>query len=183
MNMRLRSVTALAAGLVLLSNGSLAQETQVWLHVQVEGEGAENSRMDLPLDVVGVALAMAPSSIIPEGQLQMARERGVSVSTLRQMWQEIQGAGDGEFITVQAADETVRVARVGERIDVRVDEPDRTVQAEFPVSVVDALLSGDGDSLNLAAAVAQLHEMRGDIAHVREDDRQIRVWIDEVAEP
>ena len=172
----------LVAGVALVTIEPLAQETQVWLHVQVEGEGAENANMDLPLAVVEVALAMAPSSIISEGQLRVARERGVTVSMLRQMWQEIQDAGDTEFITIREAEETIRVARIGERIDVRVEESDETMRVELPVSVVDALLSGDGDTLDLAAAIEQLHDMRGDIAHVSEDDRQIRVWIDELAQ-
>ena len=178
-----RWMVALVAGLALLTMGLLAQETQVWLHVQVEGEGAENPDVDLPLSVVEVALAMAPSSIISEGQLRVARERGVTVSTLRQMWQDIRSAGDTEFITIREAEETVRVARIGERIDVRIEAPDATMRVELSVSVVNALLSGDGDTLNLAAAIERLYTMRGDIAHVSDGDRQIRVWIDEVAQP
>ena len=58
-----------------------------------------------------------------------------------------------------------------------------TAEMRLPVAVVDALLSGDGDTLDLRAAVEQLGRLRGDIVRVREDDRSIRVWIDETPQP
>ncbi len=52
----------------------------------------------------------------------------------------------------------------------------------LPVAVVDALFSSEGDNLNIAAAVGELKNLRGNIITVSEENRQIRVWIDEVAE-
>ena len=94
------------------------------------------------------------------------------------MWQQILSAGDAEFITLEEADRTVRVARVGELIEIRVDGSDGTARADLPVVVVDALLSGEGDNLNIAAAVAEIKNLRGDIIHISEDRRQIpnRLW-------
>ena len=49
---------------------------------------------------------------------------------------------------------------------------------EVPVSLVDALLSGEGDTVNIRAAVAELQKKRGDIVTVTEPDTTVRVWID-----
>ena len=44
---------------------------------------------------------------------------------------------------------------------------------------MDALLSGEGDRLDLQAALAELTEERGDIITVRDGETRVRVWIDE----
>ncbi len=47
------------------------------------------------------------------------------------------------------------------------------------MSLVDAFLSGEGEEGNIQAAVAELQKRRGDIVRVRDDDSNVRVWIDE----
>lgn len=156
-----------------------------WLHVHIEGAADEGERMalNLPLGAVGAVLAMAPRGMVSsDGQLVIPEEHGVSVSELRTMWRELMAAGDSEFVTMQRADQSVRVARTGEQVQVRVTGPEETVSVDLPVAVVDALLSGEGDTLNLSAALDELRELRGDIVRVVEQRRQIRVWVDEQAE-
>lgn len=184
-------LVVLTAGVLLLAGPVAAQDTgQPWIHVEISGQGedAENVNVNLPLSAAEAMLAMAPENVISEGRLRLA-ERGVPVSAVRAMWQELMEAGDTEFVTIEEDDETVRVARAGDNIEVRVEHAEtgedrtETVEVQLPIAVVDALLSGDGDTLNIAAAIEQLGGLRGDIVRVNEDDRQIRVWIDESAQP
>ena len=53
------------------------------------------------------------------------------------------------------------------------------VRVEVPVSLVDAFLSGEGEEGNMEAAVAELQKRRGDIVRVKDDDSNVRIWIDE----
>ena len=53
------------------------------------------------------------------------------------------------------------------------------VQVRVPVSVVDALLSGAGETLDVRAAIQQLSALRGEMVQVIHPDARIRVWIDE----
>ena len=53
------------------------------------------------------------------------------------------------------------------------------VRVEVPVSLVDALLSGEGEQVNLQAAVGELMKRRGDIVRVHDEDSNVRIWIDE----
>ena len=145
----------LTAGVLLLAGPAAAQDTaQPWIHVEIAGQGedAENVKVNLPLSAAEAMLAMAPDNVISEGRLRLA-EHGVPVSAVRAMWQELMAAGDTEFVTIEQDDETVRVARVGDNIEVRVEETDEdgteTVEVQLPIAVVDALLSGDGDTLNI----------------------------------
>ena len=181
----------LVAGLLVFAVGVVAaQDTgpQPWLHVQVTGEddGAENVAVNVPLSAAEPLLALVPHRILSDGQLSLAgREVPINVGAMRDLWQALMEVGDTEFVTVDGDDETVRIARVGDQITVQVEDRDEegseTVDIQLPIVVVDALLSGNGDALDVRAAVERLGELRGDIVRVSEDERQVRIWIDEVA--
>ena len=183
----------LVAGLLVSAVGVVAaQDTgpQPWLHVQVTGEddGAENVAVNVPLSAAEPLFALVPHRILPDGQLSLAgREVPVNVGALRDLWRALMEVGDTEFVTVDGEDETVRIARVGDRITVQVEDrgeeeaDTETVDIQLPIVVVDALLSGNGDTLDVRAAVERLGELRGDIVRVSEDERRVRIWIDEVA--
>ena len=53
------------------------------------------------------------------------------------------------------------------------------VQVRVPVSVVDALLSGTGETLDVRAAIQELSSLRGEMVQVDHPEARIRVWIDE----
>ncbi len=83
---------------------------------------------------------------------------------------------------MEEKDQTVRVAREGEWIRIRVNETKDKgdqVQVDIPIGVVDALLSGEGEELNLQAAITQLKGAAGDIVRVTGGDDSVRVWIDQ----
>ena len=140
----------------------------------------------LPLSAAEPLLALVPHRILSDGQLSLAgREVPVNVGAMRDLWRVLMEVGDTEFVTVDGADETVRIAREGDQIAVQVEDRDEegaeTVDIQLPIVVVDALLAGDGDTLNVRAAIERLGELRGDIVRVSEDARQVRIWIDEIA--
>ena len=123
---------------------------------RIEGGGDDegNVAINLPLRAVGAVMAMAPDDILTsDGRLVVAEAHGVSVSDIRQAWQGIKDAGDAEFVTLQKAERTVRVARAGDQIEVRIEGDDETVRVDLPLALVDVLLSGDGETLNIAAAL------------------------------
>jgi len=99
--------------------------------------------------------------------------------------------GDAELVTVESEEENVRVMRKGDLVQVFVDNKPKVgkdgkavkggeeVRVEVPVSLVDAFLSGEGEEGNFEAAIAELQKRRGDIVRVKDDDSNVRVWIDE----
>jgi len=156
------------------------------VQVTAEEDGSENVRVNVPLSAAEPMLALVPHRILSDGQLSLAgRDVPLNVGAMRDLWRALTEVGDTEFVTVDGEDETVRVARVGDQITVRVEDRDEegseTVDVQLPIVVVDALLSGDGDTLDVRAAVERLGELRGDIVRVSEEERQIRIWIDELA--
>lgn len=165
-----------------------AQAPTAWIHVQVIDEQDTDARVNvnLPLAAVEAALQLAPGAVTSEGRVRLGNA-GVSVAAIRQLWQAVRGAGDAQLVTVKEQDKRISVARKGDLIEVIVVEADQggpvsndeRVRAEIPVPVVDALLSGDGDTLNVRAALKELQGRRGDVVRVEDGSKRIRVWIDE----
>ena len=68
---------------------------------------------------------------------------------------------------------------------VSVSEGDggENVEIRLPARVVDALLSGEGDELDLVGAMeALVDEGEGELVKVTGDNENVRVWVDRVAE-
>jgi hypothetical protein len=177
----------------------VAAQTTPWLHVRVE-EARDSSKVsvNLPLSVVEAVLRATPDLIERHGRIRFDREHrkhGLKLADLRRAWKELAAAGDAEIVSVESDDENVKVVRKGDVVQVFVDKKPRTdkegkprkggeqVRVEIPVSLVDALLSGEGEEANMEAAILELKKRRGDIVHVQDDDSSVRVWIDEQNTP
>jgi hypothetical protein len=173
------------------ARGAAPEARTAWLHVRVEEPGKNGKvHVNLPLAVVEAALKAAPETLASHGKINFGHGRHgrhgrhqISISELRQMWQELRNAGDMEMVTVEEDDGHVTVARRGNTVEIRVKETRRneTVHVDVPVAMVDALLASPGDELNMRAGLDELRKMRGDIVRVKDRQTSVRVWIDEQA--
>ncbi|HAK55875.1 MAG: hypothetical protein QF463_14725 [Vicinamibacterales bacterium] len=184
-------VTALGAGVWAQTSGTSATP---WLHVRVmeDGDDSANVNVNLPLTAVEAVVAMMPERVMDRGRIRLSRDQELSVSDLRSVWEAVRATGDGEFVSIERDDRQGRVALSGDVIQIQFEEREdddssdddssddrRSVRAEIPVAVVDALLSGDDDVLDLVGALEQLKEIRGDLVRVTNGDERVRVWIDD----
>ncbi len=184
--MKRRILTGASLALALLFTTAAAwAQAEPWIHVRVTEHARDGSKVsvNVPLSLAQVALEMAPKDVLEKGRLKL-RDKDISIADLRRLWTQLKASGDAEFVTVESNDkgETVHVAREGDhlRIDVRDKSKDNeAVQIRMPLAVVDALLSGEGESMNVSAAIAQLKGQRGEIVSVEGSDNQVRIWIDE----
>jgi len=183
---RILAGATIALALVLPAAAQQAVNTP-WVHVSVveEGDKATTVKVNLPLSVVEVALAVAPDKIAKNGRLKLS-SKDVSIADLRKLWNEVKTTGDAQFVSVEEKNQTVTVARKGRLVQIRVNdaskaEKPQTVHVDVPVNVVDALLAGEGEQLDIKNAIAQLQTERGDIVRVRDGRSNIRVWIDELS--
>ena len=174
-----------AATIILLVLPLSAQEPQKWLHLQVvDGNtGTGDLALNIPLRMVSAFLATVPSEHLSEdGELTVDERHGASITGLREMWHEVKEVDDVEFFTAQHGDETVRMSRTGSLLELWLESDQETVQVEMPMVVLDALLMGDGETLNLSAAIDELTTLEGDIvraSRVGHSEQQLRVWIDD----
>jgi hypothetical protein len=192
MRKRILAGAGLLALSVLPAATAAAQTGTAWLHVRVE-EAKEASKVsvNLPMTVVEAVLKASPDIIEKHGKIHFGEEHGLKMADIRKAWKALAEAGDAELVTVESEDENVKVMRKGDLVQVFVDNKAKPgkdgkpvkggeeVRVEVPVSLVDAFLSGEGEEGNIEAAVAELQKRRGDIVRVKDDDSNVRVWIDE----
>jgi hypothetical protein len=176
-------LVALAAvpALCLRAQAAAPQAPATWLHVRVaESKDASKVSLNLPLAVVEAALSAAPDTLGSHGRIHLGHHDDVSLSEFRRIWKALKATGDAEFISVEEADQTVHVERRGEQVLVHVQKPKGTdqVQVQIPVSLVDALLSGEGEDLNVSAAIGELQKQHGDIVKVDDGHGTVRIWLD-----
>jgi hypothetical protein len=176
--------TLLAASLGLAFQAAPIQAQTPWIHIEVNENETDPShvKVNLPLSVVEIALEAAPEKIVDDGRIRLGHaDPDLDVEDLRRMWNELRSSPESEWVSVEKKDETVSVRRQGDQILVEVDDRgDRgKVHVQVPMSVVDALFSGEGQELNLKGALSELKGLRGDIVQVDDGESKVRIWIDE----
>ena len=180
-----KTTVALALAILALAGvGALAAaENDLWLHVKVQEDDDTKVTVNLPMSVVGKALPMLPEEHFDAGRMHID-EMDMSISEMRDLWREVQATPDATFVTVEEDDEKVRVWKEGGYLMVSViDHDGEHVEVRVPGRVVDALLSGEGDELDLTAAMeALVDEGEGQLVTVTGDNENVRVWVDRVAE-
>lgn len=182
-----KTTAALAAALLVCAGPIQAQEAAAdtdagdrWIHVRVdEGDGAEVD-VNLPLSLVDVALEVGQEEGFDGDDLRLDPEGDVTVEDLRRLWAELRAAGDGEFLDVRDGDERIRAYRRGDRVHVDVvEDGQEKVRIRMPAAIVDALLAGEDDRLDLTAAARELARV-GDreVVRIRDGETRVRVWVD-----
>jgi hypothetical protein len=182
--MKIRKIrTLLAAASLVLAAGAAQADSDLWLHVKVEGDDGENVSVNLPLSLIEVALPMIPNEHFSDGEFVLDGRwdsgHNLSISQLRDLWNELKSTPDMTFVTVEDGDESVTVSKSNGYLQVHADESDEKIEVRIPESVVDALLSGEGETLDIRAAVTALAAQgEGELVTVNGDDERVRVWID-----
>ena len=162
--------------------GQKSDSPKPWIHIEVRESGKDSATVmiNVPVSLARTALEMAPDDVMSEGHIKI-ENTDFTVSDLRKIWKELREAGDAEFVTVEEKDATVRVSRKGEKLFINVDDKGskEQVRVEIPVILVDALLRGTGETLDVDAAVAELEKIgKGEIVRVEGPDESVRIWID-----
>lgn len=174
---------AILAGVLLAGvQAALAAEGERWLHIRVESkkEGGETVRVNMPLSMADKVLPAIKSKDLSEGRIKI--QNHVKDVDIRALLQAVREAPDNEFVTVQSKKEHVRIAKSKGYLLVRVQEGEtgaEKVEVTLPLSVVDAMLSGPPDELDIAAGLRALQQ-HGDseLVRVSEKDETVRIWVD-----
>lgn len=183
--MRSRTVrTLLFSWVALALCAGPGRATENWLHVRVEeARGGSRVSVNLPMAVVEAAAPLLRFAAIHSPSTVRINGCRWRVGDLRNAWRDLEASPDGTFVTIEDGAEHVRVAKVGNRIIVRGRHTSERIEMRIPGRVVDALLGGDGDELDLAAGLrALVAEGTGDLVTVDDHDDQVRVWVDSSSE-
>ncbi len=155
-----------------------------WLHVRVISTNSKGDtvRVNVPLELAEKVLPAIDHDRFHKGKVRIGCMDcdGVDVRTI---FEAVRTAKDGEFVTVQSKDADVNVTKKDGQLFVHVHDKNRSkdsqIEVKVPMKVVEALLSGDKDELDIAAGLHAL-AAQGDVelVSVKDEDNTIRVWLD-----
>jgi hypothetical protein len=166
------------------SQSSTSAHGERWLHVRVISTNSkgETVRVNVPLDLAEKVLPAIDHDRLHNGKVRIGCMDcdGVDVRTL---FEAVRTAKDGEYVTVQSNDADVSVMKKDGQMLVHVHDKNKSkdsrIEVKVPMKVVEALLSGSKDELDI---VAGLHALaaQGDVelVSVKDEDNTIRVWLD-----
>jgi len=183
---------------ILILTGSLAlaaaapkgtpkTSSDKWLHVRVEdgsGGDAERVHVNVPLSLAESVIPAINVDSLRNGKVHLdmnGEDSHLQDVDLRKILTALRDTKDGNFVTVEGKD-NIQVAKQAGFLIAKIREGKEggtRVDAKIPFQVVDALLSGDTNELNLAAAIHALGE-HGDGVLVTVDDEKskVRIWVD-----
>lgn len=174
-----QKVCSITVVLILLVGISQAVSSR-WLHIRVKEAGkVEEMKLNIPLSLVETVLPLLEDKLV-QGKVHL-EERGFSVIDVKKVWNSLREKSDHLLADVEVSDGRLRVFIKGEFLYVRSEEDAAgQVNVSIPNAVVDGLLSGEGEEVNILAGLQALTEL-GDqkIVSLQIDETTVRVWIDE----
>jgi len=170
---------------VSVSTAALAADR--WVHIKVEdgGVNGEVVRVNVPLSLAEKVLPAINTKELHGGKVK-CNDTKIEEVDLRAILDAVRAAPDNEFVTVESKHNHVRVAKSAGNLLVKVQESKKsekvkhgTVDVSIPFSVIDALLSGAKDELDVLAAVRALGTI-GDtvLVTVNDENSKVRIWVD-----
>lgn len=144
--------------------------------VDVREGGPDGMRLiiPVPLTIAQIALNFAPA----EAKYIQVPEIAPYLPYAERVIEELRGARDGILVSVEERDETVLVRKVGDALEVQVDDHGEEVHATVPFDLVlDILRSYDGEGFDTRDLLRAVRSVHGDLVHVRNGDEEVKIWI------
>jgi len=167
--------------LLIACVGIASAASKQWVHINVDKPREEEKvKINIPVSLVENLLPLVNQENMHHGTMCL-NHHDIDVSELREAWKNLRAEGDGEYMTIEKRDMNLHVYTKSGFFYVQSDAQSRQqIDMKIPMDVVDALLSGKGDELNLTAAI---HALEGsgvhDVLSVKNDEGTVRVWVDE----
>lgn len=173
--------------MIALAATGISSARDRWLHIKVieDGRSGDNVNINLPISMIESLLPMIETNEFRGGRVNISSHLGDDVFQgidLRKVLEAVRDAPDAEFITVKSGDDNVRVAKENGilKIDVDSRDDDERVRVRVPLAVVDAMIAGDPNEIDVLAGIRALAEYGGgDLVTVESDDSNVRIWIDD----
>jgi hypothetical protein len=188
--------------LVCLTSTTLGLAADRWVHVRVvdNGEDGERVRINIPLSLAEKVLPTIKADRLCNGKVKVNGHDFDEVD-LRALLEAVRTAQDNEYVTVESKHENVRVAKSGGFMLIKVRESHHhgketaktdsrsggkgeesrveSVDVKIPFAVVNALLSGEKDELDVVAALRALSEFEDlELVTVNDESSTVRIWVD-----
>ena len=178
--MNQKNMALFVSAILLCGSLAMAQSSR-WIHVKVEKAGSDGQqvKVNLPLGLVETVLPMIEKKELTKGKIRPDK-MPLTVGQMREIWQTLKTEGDFELASIQDGEMDLRLYKEGDYLYVRsTEEAQKKISVTISASVVDALLSAEGDELDVMAAAKALSESNvGELVRVQDGEDTVYVWID-----
>ena len=128
----------------------------------------------VPLSLARIALNFAPA----EARYVEVPEIGQYLTYAERIVEELRRIPDGVLVEVEERHTHVLIEKVGENLEVHVEDGSDIVDVTVPLSaVLEVLDVYDGIGFDTRDILRSVRHLRGDVVHVRSDDGEVRVWV------
>ena len=144
--------------------------------VDVREGGPDGMRIivPVPLSLARLALNFAPA----EAKYVQVPEIGEYLPYAERIVAELRDAPDGVLVSVEEGDETVRVEKVGDTLEVHVNDGPELVDVTVPLdAVLDIVRAYDGEGFDTRDLIRAVGRARGNVVHVRGGEEEVKVWV------
>lgn len=181
----MKKALPLAAALAMtaiFASAVVASPSMRYLHVRVmQAKTHELVRVNVPLSLAAQIIPAINHGKLRNGKVEIGGFHADDIN-LKMILDALKNAPAGDFVTVQAPDSNVRVAKEHGQLIVHVVDKHskQNVDVTIPWEVAQALTSGTNENeLNIEAGIKAL-EAAGDVTlvAVTGTDETVRVWID-----
>src|SRR5579859_385020 len=178
----------MAALIVLLAVATtvMAAPSGQWIHVRVISNGSkgETVRINVPMSFAEAVLPTICANKLRHGKIKF--DGKIDDLDLRSVFQAVRDSPDNEFVTVEKPDESVRVAKAGGNLLIKVRQKrtgknadNENVDVKVPLTVVQALLSGNNGELDVLAGIHALSTQGNmELVTVNGQSENVRIWTD-----
>jgi hypothetical protein len=169
-------LAALALAVPAAGTAALLSADYVIVDVREHAKSGVHLTVPVPLTLVQTALSFAPEEA---RRVELPREARQHMSGALRLVEALRRQPDFELVRVEEADESVRVRKAGDTLEVDVSgRRGEDVHVRLPLSVAAEVLSqARAGKLRSAAIVDALRLAKGEIVHVHDGDTEVRVSV------
>lgn len=147
--------------------------------VDVQQKGPEGHHFVVPVPLL---LAQGAAGFVPDGKARVdIGEARRYLPMVEEMVKVLADGPDGELVRVEERDQSVRIAKVGANLEIRVTQRgrDEDVSVTVPLSMAAQLVrEAQGGALRAPALVSALRKARlTTLADVRTSDEHVRITV------
>ena len=169
--------TKLIIGLVVapaIFVGLLLSADYAVVDVREGGPDGMHIIVPVPLSLARLALNFAPA----EAKYVQVPEISEYLPYAERIVAELRNAPDGILVSVEERDQTVRVEKVGETLEVHVNDGSELVDVTVPLdAVLDIVRAYDGEGFDTRDLIRAIGRAHGNVVHVRDGDEEVKVWV------